>query len=294
MNSASGPLILPLTFQAATGTRDDATSTSARDLIEQSCSRVRATSLVSWGLSQPDFDGNLDLSARGAAVGGDDGSIYVFRPSAPTSRNSPASASNSVSHESSHLNRSSSQAKGHRNHSTSRSASPSSSVFHQSPFNVTSRSRIVSGISKEQVEAPKNYVDFEDEPDKLKDMLKGKGPRKSISDGTALSLDKGFMEKTASLSPTSSSAMLPGSYTPKRRDDTKSLLSALNSPLVSPKPSSIPGSPSIPAFSLEGIDAQSLSLYLHIVPHRSGLGRAATQMCLLDSDRVLVALQETG
>ena len=41
--------------------------------------------------------------------------------------------------------------------------------------------RVVSGVT---VEAPKNHVDFEDEPDKLKDILKGKNPRErhSISD----------------------------------------------------------------------------------------------------------------
>jgi hypothetical protein len=45
-------------------------------------------------------------------------------------------------------------------------------------FNVTAKLPVVSGVTPEQVEATvKNYVDFEDEPDKLKDILKGRNPR---------------------------------------------------------------------------------------------------------------------
>ena len=60
---------------------------------------------------------------------------------------------------------------------TSRSSSPSIASLSPAPFHVSPRSRVVAGVTTTQAEAPKNYVDFDDEPDRLKDMLKGRAPR---------------------------------------------------------------------------------------------------------------------
>jgi WD repeat-containing protein 7 len=67
------------------------------------------------------------------------------------------------------------------------SVSAQSSVLSPN-FNVTAKLRVVSGVTAEQVEALKNYVDFEDEQDKLKDILKGRNPRERYDNSPNLSL----------------------------------------------------------------------------------------------------------
>ncbi|KAJ6554909.1 hypothetical protein DFH09DRAFT_1493798 [Mycena vulgaris] len=114
-------------------------------------------------------------------------------------------------------------------HRSSRSASPTTSP--KAPFNVASRSRIVSGITAAQVEAPKNY---------LKDMLKGRN------------------HKERSVPASSDNSPVPSIYNVKRSDPPKSLLSATNSPSQTPKTISAPSSPAMQSSFPD--DAQDLTL----------------------------------
>ncbi|KAF9031392.1 WD40 repeat-like protein [Hymenopellis radicata] len=122
---------------------------------------------------------------------------------------------------------------------TSRSISPASTSSGLAPFVVASRARISSGITKEQVEAPKNFVDYDEEPDKLKDLLKGRRPT----------------NKRGSLD--ASVATLSAEVTSKRKDGAYgSLLSANNSPAFTPV--STPSSPIA--------NHQALEFQCHVFP----------------------------
>jgi len=182
------------------------------------------------------------------------------------------------------------RARGHsRSYAGSRSASPSLG-FHQATLNMTPRSQAVSGLSKEKIEAPKNHVDFEDEPEKLKEMLKGKSVKdKNVTDNLVLNSEKGL---TAEKSPPPPLFVPPGPVL-RRKDDARSLLSATNSPPFTPGSLSTPSSPSLmPLVSSESSTNQSiLCLRCHIVPHRSG---AVSAIQLLDNNRLFAVLQENG
>lgn len=131
-------------------------------------------------LPHQDVEGNSNHpeTLGGALVGCEDGSLYLFhavKPSAarapsmdtPTRNTNPSSSTpSSVSPTPRHHRR------GFRSSRSLSPASAKSSPF--SPFQVT-KSTVVSSVSAEQVEAPKNYVDFEDQQEKLKGMIKNKG-----------------------------------------------------------------------------------------------------------------------
>ncbi|KAJ7119871.1 hypothetical protein C8R44DRAFT_878257 [Mycena epipterygia] len=136
---------------------------------------------------------------------------------------------------------------------------------------MASRSKIVSGITAAQVEAPKNYVDFDDEPDKLKDMLKGRNHK----------------ERSAPAS--GSNSPVPSIYHVKRSDNPKSLLSATNSPSQTPKTISTPPSPAM--LSSFPDDAQDLSLLCHIIPARPG---PISAILLLEGNTLIAVMQESG
>ncbi|KAH8822569.1 hypothetical protein DL96DRAFT_1745631 [Flagelloscypha sp. PMI_526] len=146
-------------------------------------------------------------------------------------------------------------------------------------LSVMSRSRIVSGVTKEQVEAPKNYVDFEDEPEKLKDILKGHAhtPKPSVE----LGLEKHLFSPVSPSSP---------DIQPKRpRDEPRSLLSATNSPSYTPRtPLSQPGSPGVSSTS-----PPSDTLYLSYHARLDYGSRPAVTADWLDQNH-LIALQENG
>lgn len=164
---------------------------------------------------------------------------------------------------------------------SSRSTSPSSLTLNQAPFSVTPRSRIVSGITTDPVEAPKNYVDFDDEPDKLKDMLKGRNPRSRAASDVL----------SPKLSPPPS-AIEPASSATKRRDDPKSLLSATNSPAFTPM-SSMPASPHQSSFEPLS-NSQNWNLRCHVIPPQTGVSRSISGLRLYDKNRLILVLQETG
>ncbi|KAJ4498276.1 hypothetical protein C8R41DRAFT_877942 [Lentinula lateritia] len=225
-----------------------------------------STILASW--SRDDNE-----TVAGAIVGLADGSALLLRSSEVQEKRS--------SHTKSSSPRLSSTAPSRTSATASRSNSPSGShSSHISPFSVTQRSRVVSGITSEQVEAPKNYIDFDDEPEKLKDMLKGRGPREKSS------LDS-HREKDGK---TTASAELKLS-TRKRKEPPKSMLSATTSPALSPLSISAPPSPKGPSQTRV---SREFELVCHMVPPRIGQRHRVTGIELLHKNDLSAVLQESG
>jgi len=276
MNSISpvSSLVVPLTFPTLSELSHR--HLNITDLVECSCSACKPTSLVSWGFTRDPLNHAQSLTGRGVVIGCEDGTLYIFLPSQNFPH--PPGLINPQFLEPSYSSGNSSRLAPSRQFDpTSRSPSPSSFVSHHAPFQVSSRSPVVSGVTTEQVEAPKIFVDFDDEPDKLMEMLKGRSPR-----------DKTFVEVIAP-TPSVDGSALPGL---KRREDAKSLLSATNSPVPIPNlqlPQDLPKIVPEISFSL-----RHLSLRCHIIPSCSGPGRPIVGIQMLDNTRLIVALQESG
>ncbi|KAF7352793.1 WD-REPEATS-REGION domain-containing protein [Mycena venus] len=238
MNPVSPSFVVPLTFPVS----EPKDGLESQTILESSCSSSKPTALAVW--DSPD-----ELSQVCAVLGCEDGTIYAFRKPRPQVKIVPQAR----------LSRPQSPSVG------SRSTSP------KPLFNVTSRSKIVSGITATQVEAPKNYVDFDDEPDKLKDMLKGRS------------------HKERSAPPSNDTSPAPSIRQAKRSDGPKSLLSATNSPSQTPKTMSSPPSPAMQASFPD--DVQDLALLYHIIPARVG---PISAMLPLENNSLLAVLQQSG
>jgi hypothetical protein len=292
MSTGSHSLVIPLTFSTVAQLQADKFSSKySSSLLEVSCSAERPSALVSWGLSGYFENGESSayLPSSGAVLGCEDGTLYIFHSAMSNS----AGAQDITIHtedisivvRSSDPSPTSPLGRGPPPHRPSNSASSSVSGFN-SPFHMASHSRVVSGVTAEKVEALKNHVDFEEEPDKLKDILKGRTPKDKMASEKSLRLDKPFalFRRTSAQASTKKSPEVP-----------KSLLSATNSPAFTPKslsrsPSPLIRSPASPSFS----GSQSLSLRCHIIPPRTGPGRSITGLRIVSENGLLVALQETG
>ncbi|CAK5284382.1 unnamed protein product [Mycena citricolor] len=257
MNPLSPSYTLPLTF-ASLGSGHD---------LEWSCSNSRSTVLISLQHNTDD-----EYQPRVCAIlGCDDGTVYAFR-------NSPAYATDPITHPNTdpptlptRLSPAATQ--------SSRSASPTTSG--RVPFNVSSRSRIVSGITPAQVEAPKNYVDYDDEPEKLKGILKGRTYK-----------DKDKERRSPPLSSDSSSVPASPRHQSKRSDPLapRSLLSATNSPSQSPRSLSRPTSPTVPSVFHEHV--HDWELLYHIVP--STPPSPVVSILLLEDETLFAVLHRSG
>ena len=283
-------MLLPLTFPAYASIHDTSGSSGPSiNVLESSFNSEQTASLVSWRTK----DG-----LHHTAVGSSTGSVYVFifhntpnldsrtrlTVTLPFDRNSPTAPSSpgrSPSHS--------------RRHSRSL----------QSPFNVSARSRVVSGVSREQVEAPKNYVDFEDEPGRLKDLLKTSSKyerslwERSLADAILPSFDRGVVmeqspaQASPTLLPTSPTSASGASSANRNKDDPKSLLSATSSPTLSPRSLSTPSSPR-PLTPSDGSPALRTPLKARFILDPCGPGHAASAMRHIEMEDLLVVLQESG
>ncbi|KDQ62091.1 hypothetical protein JAAARDRAFT_29992 [Jaapia argillacea MUCL 33604] len=287
--------VLPFTFLSTPDT--SGTPSSSKELLELAYSQAEPSALCSWGLaSRTATEQAPGYPAYGAAMGCQDGTVYLFHPT----RKPTGPPRNDHRRETSrHLSPTSSLRHERIGLGVSRPTSPASvtsTLSTLSPFNMTSRSRIVSGVSKEQAEAPKNYVDFEDEPGKLKDMLKGKGPKEKATAGEGI-IAGGSLEKSHSSDTASIRSALPGSSTSKRRDDGASIMSHGRSPSTASWAESRPTSPP-PLITTQTpptpLDNRELSLFCHIFPPRFGFGRAVAELRILEDKRHLLCLQESG
>ncbi|KAL4259622.1 WD40-repeat-containing domain superfamily protein [Pleurotus pulmonarius] len=243
---------LPITF-AHVSQLPQNDATNCHSLISDSCVASTPSAIVSW---------TLENEQRAVALGCRDGSIFVFGPQnskeSGNERAEKRAGSGSLS--------SPSTLRG--SHPTSRSTSPSgSSIISQPPFSISSRSRVVSGITAAAIEAPKNYVDFDDEPSKLKEMLKGRPPKDRSSHGPTVDV------------------VAPDVRVDDIHRSGRKVSASLKSPGSPAPPSPVP----TPTSTSKG-----LGLRYHIVPRLSGAGHAVSGILLVGSSRILVSLHEQG
>ena len=276
-------LKVPVTFS----TSIDGKRKADIDLTEQCLSSTVSSCLVSWGLQnlgvQPDVQEN---TAPGVALGCDDGTVFILRSSGSASTTTTAASSPPLEPPTSPTSVRRFLGLGRP---SSRSASPSSTKSSLSPFHVT-RSRVVSAVTTEQAEAPKNYVDFEDEQERLRGMLKGKGHRDRHA-STSRPRPDPSAEKIA-VTQTSSN---PGSSL--RKEDTRSFLSTALSPAsstVSLSTSNPPSPPLFPAPSPEPGSSSLMTLRCHFFPPNSGSRRAITSLKAHQEGRVVTCLNAAG
>ncbi|PVF99519.1 hypothetical protein CPB86DRAFT_783642 [Serendipita vermifera] len=258
------------------------------DIISSSCANATVTCLAAWRAT------DKPTSTISVAMGCKEGSIYFFHPessatvntdvatqethlSSPTQKSKPAAFTNL-----SKLYRAPSPTP-----STTSSYSKSASAVKQPSFQ-PSKSRVQAEISKEQVEAPKNYVDYDEEPAKLKHMLK-----------TRETKDRGFLD---SLMPSLSShshrpRSADGSTQKVQKEPSFSQPSVTNTSSTSTSP---PASPigsnftrQIPG-SAGHSQSDSLSLVAHTLSPRLGEGRAVRALQPLERGNYMASLQECG
>jgi WD repeat-containing protein 7 len=271
---------------------------SVPNAITAACIKSKPSCLASWGFAPQDDSDSEDAEtikghpAYGVVMGSQDGSLYIFH-GAPSSRFDLIGRVKFNVHlvDSHQQSKPSISSNNLRLSLPSRSSSPSSLRSAVSPLPV-SRSRIVSGLSMEQVEAPKNYVDFDDEPEKLKEMLKGRSVsrEKAMIDGMRQAFDKDtIIDKVGSPPPT------PGSSS-RRKDDDRSLLLASTSASIKSGTPSIMSSPMLSPTNnrSEMYHPYSLSLRYHVFLPKCGPMRGITHISLVKRDQYAVCLQEHG
>ncbi|KAG1810892.1 uncharacterized protein BJ212DRAFT_1484021 [Suillus subaureus] len=282
-------MLLPLTFPAYANIQD--ASGPPINLIESDFNSEQTASFISWRT-----ENGLDHTAVGSSKGSIN--VFSFHPTntptldsrarltitPPSEHNPPTAPSPSPSHS--------------RRHSRSLQ-SPSSLSFNQALINVSARARVVSGVSREQVEAPKNYVDFEDEPGRLKDILRSNNKhRRTLADSILPSFDRGVVIEQ-SPAPTSPTLLptLPNSpsgacSTSKNKDDPRSLLSETNSPTFSlGSPSALPSPRQLSPF--DGSPSRG-TVKATIILDPCGPGHAVSAMRYLETVNLLIVLQESG
>ncbi|KAG5725162.1 WD repeat-containing protein 7 [Termitomyces sp. T112] len=243
MKHSSPALLIPFTFR-----RDKS------DLLEQSCSRARPSVIRSWGhvstFKHPDSEPGA--SEGGCAMGTQDGTVFLFNQ---ICRTQPLPSRPSLPSLES------------RSPSRSRSSTPTS----PHPFHLSQRAGVVSGITTEQVEAPKNYVDFEEEPEKLKDILQGRQPKELVKP------------------PALKDSKAPSASKPKRNAMPKSLLSATNSAAFTASSSHPP-----PPLNMGPENLNVLDLWCHVILPQTESGHGVTSVRPIEDNQFIVVLQEAG
>lgn len=285
MNSV--PLVLPFTLPASNSALEGSSDppSCANILVDQASTIANVSCLTPYwlrsGSASPSCQhfGASD-ALEGVALGCEDGTLYFLRQnnhrtSAPINTENPL------------LSRSPSPTPVRLSSSRSRSR-PRTPTTSLAPFSLASRARVVSGISDEQAQAPKNYVDFDEEPDKLKELLKGGRKDSTSTDRPSLSFDRtAATEKLHILSKS-----LPSPSGSVRRGEPRSLLSATHSP--TPSVTSLPSPISHSAIQFPFQPPYQLSLESHVFPSRSGPGNAVVDLHALANGRYLICLQSKG
>ncbi|EIW52425.1 WD40 repeat-like protein [Trametes versicolor FP-101664 SS1] len=268
-----------------------ARNTDNTTVIEESFSLSTPSTVTAWGnqdlfalsVSSGDIAG-----AHGVAVGCKDGSLFILR-SASNSASLQPNIAVSIPPTPSPPEPTSPPTSPRRyrglGHPSSRSASPSSLKSALSPFQL-SRSRVVSAVSTESAEAPKNYVDFDEERERMRGMLKGRKSRERHS-----STSRTRQEKDLSASSQSTSAQISS----LRKEDTRNYLSAALSPSSSTLSLSNPPSPTFPpAASPEPNGALALNLRCHVYPPYARPGSSVSTLKVHEAGRYISCLHESG
>jgi hypothetical protein len=257
-----GKFTLPFTFSGPRG----------QNLIEASLARSKASVLEFWNYKPNQGRGD---SLRAGVFGCLDGSLFLFH-SVPTANDVPVSSSTE-------------RKRSHRplspldltNLSRSLSGSTSPSLLSPSSLHVLPRSRVVSGITTENVEAAKVYVDFEDEADRLKSLLEGKAPKEKPRHG----------DNDAARTPYSASIANSESGSLKGKEISKGITSS-GSPPLSPRGAPEPTSQNIPPPDQHR--PQELRLVAHIVPSFGSVGHAVRAVIPVQNGNFFVTLRTSG
>ncbi|KZT12183.1 WD40 repeat-like protein [Laetiporus sulphureus 93-53] len=270
-------LVLPITLMPIIGQKGLITH---GDVLDYGCTSARPSCLHSWTcLPSETADDHCSSRARRLAVGCEDGTLYLFRT--PSNAACRRRASAAVSPDLTDSSRSASPRFLSLSAAHSRSASPSSNRPITNPFQLT-RSRVIASVSAEQVEAPKTYVDFDDEPEKLKGMLKGKSmkekafnvllspgtERNNLSDKEKASSTSG-KRRLRALSPATSGRSRASSVTPP------------NTSAAAEEPD-------------DCAETSILSLSCHVFPPSSGSAGAVAAINTYDNGRFIILLSRTG
>jgi WD repeat-containing protein 7 len=263
-------------------------------VIAEACNKAIATTLAAWEPLKG-VDGPVSV-----AMGCKDGSVYIFQsdPTASSPTDSlvqetalspkalrPTSSRTGVGFPNvSRLQRPPSPTGSSTSGSALLKASGSSKHASFQP----SRSRVESGVSKEQVEAPKSHVDYGDEAAKLKSLLKPRDTKeRGLIESLMPSLNLGHHHQRAHSSETHSQ--------PVERTSTYSQISTaqVSSTSASASP---PISPTVVRFPQTNIDTSTdgLRLAIHTFPPRFGQGRAVTALEYMEDGALLASLQECG
>ena len=148
------------------------------------------------------------------------------------------------------------------------------------------KSRVISSVTAELAEAPTNYVDFEDEQEKLKSMVKNKN---------------GVKDKTVVDSLVSGAEMTLGADTCVDQAsggdiESKTLTSDPMSPASSIRSLSTPTSPTmVPVLSnLELAETPGWSIICHTVPCERARLSPITGLMGLDGHALALSLHECG
>lgn len=271
------PFVFPdVSFVGASGSALPQGSNLLRDSVTNS----RPTTLQCWDWNVSSTSGGEQES--GIIMGCEDGTIYTFHRSfiPPPSPTAPPTVKEAKS----------SSRRNKLPNLDSGPVSPSSPSIGLSPaFNVTAKPRVVSGVTTEPVEAPKNYVDYDDEPDKLKDILQGRNPRDRQSFSEISSAERTPERNVKSSAP---SINEPVPLSKKRGQGIRSPLSSANSRAATPQVSP-PGSPK-ENDSPTATPFHELAIRYHIIPSHCGTGHAVKAIQLLCDDRFFAVLQENG
>ncbi|KIM30119.1 hypothetical protein M408DRAFT_101314 [Serendipita vermifera MAFF 305830] len=262
--------------------------------IAEACNKAKSTTLAAWESVK---DGNGPLSV---AMGCKDGSIYLFQsqptPSSPLNSNiaqEPTIAAKGQGPTSPRLLLTGISNKTRLHGPPSPAASNSSSTYFK-PTSGTkhtsfqpARSRVQAGVTKEQAEAPKTYVNYEEEPAKLKSLLKTREPKdRGLIESLMPNLNIGH-QRTSSSDTQSQKLEIHSSHS---QVSTTQVSSTSTSPPASPTGNTTVRAPQI------GLDIQSdgLKLAIHAFPPRFGQGRAITSLEYLEDGALLASLQECG
>ncbi|KAK7689913.1 hypothetical protein QCA50_006552 [Cerrena zonata] len=167
-----------------------------------------------------------------------------------------------------------------------RSSSPASPSF---AFFQPSKSRVVSGVTTEQAEAPKTSVDYDEEPEKLKDLLKGKSRKDRPSVDLRSLIDTPNTVDSAPSTPRSNRSQ-------KRRSGSRTLLSTTLSAASSISLDS-PPSPALPLSVSQHADSitnGSLTLSCHVFSPSPGPSQTITGIQAIHGGCFLACLRRSG
>ncbi|KIL67749.1 hypothetical protein M378DRAFT_73182 [Amanita muscaria Koide BX008] len=251
---------LPISFPGSSG----------RGLIEAALSRSKTSVLKCWGYHHIS---ETNSPVRACALGSQDGSLFLFHGFPSRNNARPARA-----------NERSRSRRGLSPLDLTRAVPTSPTSLSPTGLHFTPRSRVVSGITTEQAEAPKVYVDFEDEAGKLKNMLEGKAPKEKAP---VTETDLPRTNSDSALTSKSETASLKGR---EHAEHPRFVHSSVTSPIPSPKLI-----PSTPVLSYDTLSSkQKMTLIAHIIPSPGGAGHSVKAIIPVNNGTMFVVLQESG